>query len=295
MVGFVMKKSALWKDFFMEIRSSLNRFLSIFMIVALGVAFFAGIRATNPDMRITADTYYDNSCLMDIRVLSTLGITKEDVTAISQVAGVKETEPSYSTQVVCDANGNELVLQVLSATQKLNKITVTEGRMPKSAKEVLVDPIFIESSGYHIGDSIKLSSGTDKDISETLNRNVFTIVGTGTSAYYLSFQRGTSGIGTGDVNSFIVILPETFALEAYTEVYVSVQGARELTAYTTAYETRIDETVSQIEKIATAPTWYVLDRGSIEAYAEFGQNADRIGAIGEVFPAIFFLVAALSA
>ena len=377
-----MKKRALWKDFFMEIRKSLNRFLSIFFIVALGVAFFAGIRATNPDMRITADTYYDNSRLMDIRVLSTLGLTEEDVEAISKVSGVEETEPSYSTHVVCDAGGNELVLEVMSAAKKLNKIMVKEGRMPEAANEVLVDTSFIGSSGYQIGDTIKLSSGTDADLSDTLKSDEFTIVGTGTTAYYLSFQRGTTDIGTGDINSFIVILPEVFSMEAYSSVYVSVKGAKELTAYAADYDEKVEEVVTNIKDIAESqsklrydklyqeangkietakselesakkeakdktdaslaslklvpmeeaqlqeatkkitdasaeaelqfkdaedqivasevelsklsiPTWYVLDRGSIEAYVEFEQNADRIGAIGKVFPAIFFLVAAL--
>ncbi len=108
----------------MEIKTSLNRFLSIFLIVALGVAFFAGLRATNPDMRLTADHYYDAGNLMDIRVLATMGLTEDDVKAIAEVDGVEEAEPSYSTHVVSDVSGNELVLEVMSATKKLNKITV---------------------------------------------------------------------------------------------------------------------------------------------------------------------------
>ncbi len=377
-----MKRRALRKDFYMEIRTSLNRFFSIFMIVALGVAFFAGIRATNPDMRITADAYYDDSNLMDIRILSTLGLTEEDVTAISEVDGVEEVEPTYSTHVVCNADGNELVLEVMSVTEKLNHITVTEGRLPVQQDEVLVDTSFITSTGYKIGDKIKLSSGTEQELSDSLSRDEFTIVGIGSTPYYLSFQRGSSDIGTGKVNSFIVVLEEVFSLEAYTSIYVSAEGAKDMTVYTDEYDSRIDEVTDNIkgiadlqrknrydslynpakdeiikakseledarataeEEIATnianlqyaglgeeelraakqkietgreeaekkfaeaeatiteaevelakleMPTWYVLDRGSVEAYVEFEQNADRIGAIGEVFPAIFFLVAAL--
>jgi putative ABC transport system permease protein len=377
-----MKRRALRKDFYMEIRTSLNRFFSIFLIVALGVAFFAGIRATNPDMRITVDTYFDDSNLMDLRIASTMGLTKEDVTAISNVEGVEAVEPSYSTHVVCDVDGNELVLEVMSSTKKLNQIMISEGRLPEKADEVLVDTFFITETGYTLGDKIKVSSGTEKNISETLNQDEFTIVGIGNTAYYLSFQRGSSNIGSGDVNSFIVVLPEVFSLEAYTGVYVAVEDAKGMTVYTDKYDDQVDVVQERIKKIADVqcqiryeklyepaneeiiksrreleasrvkadaeidenlnnlsyaglseeqllvakqkientkqetekqfkeaedkireaetelaklevPTWYVLDRGSMEAYVEFEQNADRIGAIGEVFPAIFFLVAAL--
>ena len=377
-----MKKKALHKDFIMELKKSLNRFFSIFLIVALGVAFFAGIRATEPDMRITADSYYDQSNLMDIRVLSTLGMTDEDIVAISQVAGVNEVEPAYSTDVLCSVDGNEFVLKVMSATTRLNQYTVLEGRMPEKENECLVDQRFIESSGHKIGDQITLSSGTQEPLSNTLKEDYYTIVGTGNSSYYLSFQRGSSSIGNGEINSFIVVLPEVFAMEVYSQVYVAVEGAKELMAYTDEYDALVEDVAANIEditkersklrydelyseaykkideakkeletakeqanqrmtaelaniqrmppgyiglekimndfdqakaeaekefsdadaKIAASeveinsikpPTWYVLDRNTLEAYVEYGQNADRIGAIGEVFPALFFLVAAL--
>ncbi len=245
-----MRKRALRKDFFMEIRKSLNRFLSIFLIVALGVAFFAGLRATNPDMRLTADNYYDISNLMDIRVLSTLGLTEGDVKAITEVEGVKEVEPSFSTHVVCDVDGNELVLEVLSATEKINKIMVSEGRMPRTESEILVDNFFVTTTGYQLGDKIKITSGTEDDISETLKVSEFTIVGIGSTSYYLSFQRGSSSIGSGDVNSFVVVLPEVFKQEAYTTVYVTVEDALDMTVYTDEYDIHVEQVLKHIEDIA---------------------------------------------
>ncbi len=336
-----MRRKALWKDIFMEIKTTWNRFLSIFLIVALGVAFFAGLRATNPDMRLTADQYFDDSRLMDIKVMGTWGLTEEEITAISRVNGVEAVEPMYSTHVVCDVQGNELVLEAMSATNYLNLISVTEGRLPEQAGEVLVDPFFLDSSGYQVGDTIRLMSGTEAELSATLSRDEFVITGVGTTAYYLSFQRGSTTIGSGDVDSFIVLLPEVFAQQVYSGAYVAVRGARELTAFTDKYETAVEQTADAIKAIADEynalryekqlkmargalteagerpaaeksgqaeesfaaaerglmelkkPEWYVLDRSSIEAYVEYEQNADRIGAIGQVFPAIFFLVAAL--
>ncbi len=245
-----MRKKALRKDFYMEIKTSLNRFLSIFLIVALGVAFFAGLRATNPDMRLTADNYYDLSNLMDIRVLSTMGLTEEDVKAIAALEGVKEVEPSYSTHVVCDSNGNELVLEVLSSSEKINKIMVSEGRMPRTESEILVDDFFITTTGFQIGDKISISSGTEEDISDTLKVSEFTIVGIGSTSYYLSFQRGSSSIGSGDVNSFVVVMPQVFKQEVYTTVYVTVEDALEMTAYTGEYDNKVDQVLDKIEAIA---------------------------------------------
>ena len=347
-----MRRRALWKDFYMEIRTTLNRFLSIFLIVALGVAFFAGLRATDPDMRITADHYYDISNLMDIRVMSTMGVTKEDVSAISRVEGVETVEPAYSTDVVCNTKSSEIVLKVMSLTEKLNLYTLIEGRMPEKKNEVMVDSNFITSAGLKVGETIKLSSGTEKPLSDTLNQEEFTIVGIGSTPYYLSFQRGSSEIGSGEVDSFIVALPEVFTQEVYTTAYVTVKGAKELTTYTEDYNNSVKDVLENIKLIADnqaqnrydqiyqkakdeiieaqqkidrfsalaqtsedkkkledaqvkvteaqaelnkmeKPKWYVLDRNSIEAYVEFEQNSDRIGAIGKVFPAIFFLVAAL--
>ena len=333
-----MRKRALWKDFFMEIRTTLNRFLSIFMIVALGVAFFAGLRATDPDMRLTADHYYDESNLMDIRVVSTMGLTEEDVEAISKVDGVDAVEPAFSTDVLCDTDRSEIVLKVMSLTEKLNLFTLIEGRLPEKKNEVMVDAKFITSSNLKIGDTLKLSSGTEEPLSNTLSQEEYTIVGIGSTPYYLSFQRGSSKIGSGEIGSYVVVLPEVFKQEAYSTIYVSVKGAKELTVYTDSYDDCIQEVIENIEGIADLqcqsrydnlyqeakdtfikglkdlnsleaeaaisdaqaelnlmekPTWHVLDRSSIEAYVEFEQNAERIGAIGKIFPVIFFLVAAL--
>lgn len=313
----------------MEIKKSWTRFLSIFLIVALGVAFFAGLRATDPDMRLTADAYFDNSGLLDIRVLGTWGLTEGEIDAIEAAEGVEEVEGVYSTHVVCDVEGNQLVVEVMSSTEKLNRITVSEGRMPENRNEVLVDSFFLSSSNYKLGDRITLSSGTEEELSSLLKEDSYTIVGVGSTPYYLSFQRGTTTIGSGDINSFIVVLPEVFAMEMYTGAYVTVSGAKELTAFTEDYNNHIEKTVNTLENVAEKqsqlrydefyqemekellksqvdiepgaadlsalkmPKWYVLDRNTIEAYVEYEQNADRIGAIGKVFPAIFFLVAAL--
>lgn len=152
------------KNFYMEIRRNFGRFISILFIVALGVAFFSGIRASEPSMRITGDAYFDESDLMDIKAVSTLGITKEDVSAVGNVKGVGKAEGAYSADFLNIKNKKQYVLHVMSAMEDMNKITVREGRMPEKAGECLVD----DQMNYKIGETIKLKSGTDDKVTDTL-------------------------------------------------------------------------------------------------------------------------------
>ena len=244
-----MKKDALRKNFWREIRNSKGRFLSIFCIVLLGTAFFAGIRATEPDMRYTGDAYTDKFHLMDLQVVSTLGLTGEDVEALSEVNGVQTVEPGYSADVLCVNHEGQDVLHVMSMLPTMNQIDLAEGRLPETAGECLVDADFLKNSDYKLGDQIQLLSGTDAKITDTFKGDTFTIVGSGYSPCYLSFYRGSASIGTGSVKGFAYVLAENFVTEAYTEIYVQVAGAQELTAFTEAYDTKVQDASDRIEKI----------------------------------------------
>ena len=244
-----MKKRALRKDFYMEIRRSMGRFLSIFFIVAMGVAFLSGIRASEPDMRYSADAYFDRNHLMDIKVMGTLGLTDKDVEAIRSLDGVSEVEPGYSADVMVERDGNQKVLHVSSILDSMNQYTVEEGRMPKKDGECLIDQDFIQGSDLKIGDEITLISGTKDPVTDTFSKETFRIVGTGSSPEYISFQRGSSTIGNGEVSGFLAVPKESFVTEAYTECYVSVEGAAEETAFTEAYDQKVEKVVEEIESI----------------------------------------------
>ena len=123
-----MKKKALAKEFFMSIKKTYNRFISICLIVMLGTAFFAGVKAAEPDMQESADIFFDDSKLMDIRVLSTLGLTEDDVTAISAIEGVESAIPVYTYDVLTEKDEKQHVIKLMSETTDINKITVTEGQ-----------------------------------------------------------------------------------------------------------------------------------------------------------------------
>lgn len=243
------------KDIFREIKISLGRFLSILCIVAIGVAFFAGIKASAPDMKNSADTYFDKYNVQDIQVYSTIGLTKKDVAAIKKIKGVKSVQPSFSMDTLSQIDSTQMVIKVFSygIDQKMNKVRVVEGRMPERENECLVEASSATNKLYgtfHIGDTIKLQSGTDEALSKSLKHTKFKIVGTCYNPNYLSYEKGSSNIGSGTVNSFIYIQNTNVLKDYYTEVDVCVKGAKDLDCYSDEYFDVVDPVLKKIKKIS---------------------------------------------
>ena len=245
-----MKKKALTKEFFMSIKKTYNRFISICLIVMLGTAFFAGVKAAEPDMQESADIFFDDSKLMDIRVMSTLGLTEDDVTAISAIEGVESAIPVYTYDVLTEKDEKQHVIKLMSETTDINKITVTEGRMPQESGECLADRLLEQNYGYKIGDKITISSGDDKAIEDIVNTQTYTITGFGKSSYYLDLTRDSSTIGNGSMSGFLIIPEDNFTFEAFTEIDVLVDGAIALDCYSDAYEDAVDKVTQKIKDIA---------------------------------------------
>lgn len=243
-------KRAQRKDFFREIKKSLNRYLSILFIVALGVAFYAGIRSSEPDMRISADTYFDETRLMDIRVIGTLGISEENVSAIEAIEGVTKAEGGYSMDFLSEAGGIVYTLNVFSLCEQMNQMTVKEGRLPESPEECFVDEALMRSMELSVGDRINLRSGMEDALEDSLRQPVYTIVGSGTYSWFLNMDRGTSSVGNGDIDGFIAVLPEAFCLDYYTVAYARTEGLDGEISYTEGYQDQVDLILDQIESIA---------------------------------------------
>ena len=244
-----MKKKALRKDLYVEIYRTLNRFLSIFLIVALGTAFFSGIRATDPDMRLSADRFYDDSNMRDIRVMGGLGLTQEDAQALAGVEGVLEVNPSYSYDVFWQLPDEQAAVKLMSLQEDMNRITVTEGRLPEKTGECLMDETMAQEYGISLGDTLQLRSGDDADIEDIVAHDSLEVVGLGTTSLYLSLERGTTSIGIGSLEGFLVVLPQEFTLESYTEIDLTVEGAEELLCYSDAYDDLVDSVEERIEAI----------------------------------------------
>ena len=238
---------ALRKEFWMEIRKSKSRFISILLIVALGVAFFSGIQASSPDMRYSGDAYYDESSLMDIKVVGTMGLTSDDVSSIESIDGIESAEGAWSTDVMCGEGQKQKVLHIESINDTVNKLDVQEGRLPEKSGEIFLDSTFASANEYKVGDKVALREDGDSTLLVTAE---YTVVGTGRSPLYISFNRGNTTLGTGEVNGFGYVLPEDFDQEIYTQIYVTVHGAKGLTSYTDGYENLIAKIKDRVENIA---------------------------------------------
>ncbi len=229
----------------------MGRFVSIFFIVALGVAFYSGIRASEPSMRITADQYFDDSELMDLKVMGTMGLTKADIKSIGKVSGIEAVEGGYSKDVLCPVGDNEKVVHMLSMQKNFNQVSVVKGRLPEKAGECLVDEDFLSYTDLKVGDTVTFHSGDGEALTDSLVTDTYKIVGIGNSPLYISFGRGSSTIGTGEISGFVVVDKASFDMDVYTEAYVKVSGAEEKTAFTDEYNNLSDaakEAVSAIEE-----------------------------------------------
>ena len=252
-------KNALVKDTVREIKKSFGRFLSIFAIVGIGVAFFAGVKEGEPVMKASADKYFDEYNLMDIRVVSPIGLTDDDVAEIKKLDGIKGIFPTHSIDVLTEINSSEFVLKVHGiplddakndTDNYINRAEIKEGRLPEKSGECIVGAGNFNGMGVKVGDKIKLTSGTKDDISENLKVSEFTIVGIANTPNYLSFEMGSSNIGHGSINNFIMIPEEDFNMDIYTEVLLTVDGAKELNSYSDEYFDVTDKVTKPLESLS---------------------------------------------
>ena len=239
-----------WKDFLKDITVNKSRFLSMVFIVMLGCAFLSGIRSTKGDMHLSADAYFDAQKLMDIKVQGTLGLTAEDVEAIGAIDGVEVCVGNTTTDVTYVSGDYSFDLHFVGLVEDVNEVSLLEGRMPQAAGEILMDADFMEIAELSVGDEITVIPGGDTELADILNTDTYTIVGTCRLPYYLDLTRGYTSVGDGRLDAYVVALPEAFASEVYTEVYVRVAGALEEAAYSEGYYALTDPVTDAIEAMA---------------------------------------------
>lgn len=255
-----MKKTAIAKDIFREIWKTKSRFLSIFAIIAIGTGFFAGLKATCPDMKYTAQQYYTEYRLMDIRLLSTYGINEEDIAAVrGGVDNVEQIQPGYSVDALVNTGESaETVVKVLSlsdaqqAQEGINLPRLVEGRFPEAANECVVENNLSSPENFKIGNTIALESGKKDPLTDTLEYTEYQIVGVVESPMYVNFQRGSSDIGTGKVNSYLMVPEQNFKLDVYTELYVTFSDTQGLNPFEEEYGQLIAQKCEQLEKVAAS-------------------------------------------
>ena len=239
-------KNAMQKDFWREIKHTKSRFFSIMILVALSVAFLSGLKATAPDMKHTGDDYLDSLHLADIQVLSTLGLTDEDIAALRAQDKIEDAEGEYVIDAFASSDSLDAVVKVLSLTDRgISDVLLREGRMPERADECVVEENMLSLMSISIGDTITLTPGDD--LSDALAQDTYTVVGTVRSPVYLAVERGTSTLGSGTVKAYLYLPREAFTLDYYTAAYVRVSGAAEMTAFYDDYDDYIDDVIDSLE------------------------------------------------
>lgn len=263
---------ALIKDTLRTIKKNFSRYISITLIIALGTAFFVGIKATAPDMFATANKYYNDFNLMDIRIQSLAGLTDEDLTAVKSIGGVQYASGQkfvdalvrVNGEIEADIDGTQISARTYSISPEnissflsgsndgnyMNRPELIEGRYPAALNECLVDASKLSTpDSYKIGNTITLETA-DGTTPSQLSTNTFTIVGIMRSPYYISFERGNTTIGSGKVGTFIIIPEEAFTVDYYSEIYIGVQGAETLDPYSEEYFEYISPVIANIEAVA---------------------------------------------
>lgn len=238
-------KNAMRKDFWREISHTRSRFFSIMILVALSVAFLSGLKATAPDMKRTGDDYLDSLHLADIQVLSTLGLTEDDIDALKAQDAIEAAEGAYVIDAFASSDATDAVVKVLSLSDAgINDVLLREGRMPARADECVVEEKMLGLMDISIGDAITLTPSDKLD--DALAQDTFTVVGTIRSPVYLAVERGTSTIGSGTVKAYLYLPREAFALDYYTAAYARVTGAAEMTAFYDDYDDYIDAVLDEL-------------------------------------------------
>ena len=238
------RKNRLTTDAFREIKNTLNRYVSILVLAALAVAFLSGLRSAAPDMQYTADNYYDRTSLMDGYVLSTLGLTEEDLEALAGADGIEWVEGCRDL----DATAIDRIVNVRSMPERINLLEVAEGRLPEAPDECVTEHLLLVKLGLQVGDKLEITLTEDHE--GDLENTAYTIVGEVNSPLYVGLDRGSSSLGSGSVDAFVYVPGENFTFDYYTCAYFTGQGLAALDSYGDEYEDKIDALVDSLDGLA---------------------------------------------
>ena len=247
-------KTALFKDGIKEIKNSYKRFISILLIVLLGVGFFAGIRAASPDMKKTIDEYFDKLNVMDVQVISTLGLTNDDIKAIENIENVEKVEGSYQTDAIVKIEDEEAIVKLETFSESINHLELVEGRLPENKKECAVESKFLAETGYKIGDTIEIEiediTNDDGEKEKVLKENKVEIVGIVKSPLYISTDRGSTKLGSGVIDYYLYVSKENINVDLYTNIYLTVENAKELETTSNKYSDLVEKVEDELENIS---------------------------------------------
>ena len=277
-------KRVLRKELFREIWKTKNRFLSILAIIAVGTGFFAGVKVCCPDMKLTANHYFEDTRLMDLHLKSTLGFTDEDVDTIQNTEGIRGMMPAYSVDSFVEATDNtSIIVKALSIPinasaedeNYLNRPVLKEGRLPQNSGECVVERSSLANVDFSIGSKITLYLKTS-DIKDSLKTDTFTIVGVIESPQYISFSRGNSLIGDGTIDAFMMIPEQDFNFEVYTDLYLTLDSTKGVSPFEEEYDRLVEEKAATLEEIAEHRAQARYDEIHEDAQSEIDQAKQEL-------------------
>ena len=305
-------KTKLLKHIFMKIKDNYKRFLSLICMAFLGVGFYAGIQSSSPDMLKTLDNFYDENNVYDISVISNVGLTEDDLLKLSKIKNVELAINIQEKDTYLEIEENNYVVKLIEYNSQMNNVYIKEGRLPKNNNEVSVDNALLENNNLKLGDYI------------TIDGKKYSIVGNVISPLYFSAERPNSNLGSGKVDYYIYVYNGSLDLEAYSNIYIAVKGAKKYLTNSDSYkklinnvkkdidlikdkqqDIRYDELYSDIietsemygisidESKFIKPKWYIYDRLDNTSYKELINASDNLKKIGNIFPIIFFAISVL--
>ena len=305
-------KTKLLKHIFMKIKDNYKRFLSLICMAFLGVGFYVGIQSSSPDMLKTLDNFYDENNVYDISVISNVGLTEDDLLKLSKIKNVELAINIQEKDSYLEIEENNYVVKLIEYNSQMNNVYIKDGRLPKNNNEVSVDNALLENYNLKLGDNI------------TIDGKKYSIVGNVISPLYFSAERPNSNLGSGKVDYYIYVYNGSLDLEAYSNIYITVKGAKKHLTNSDSYkklinnvkkdidlikdkqqDIRYDELYSDIietsemygisidESKFIKPKWYIYDRLDNTSYKELINASDNLKKIGNIFPIIFFAISVL--
>lgn len=295
---------------FRDVKTTYKRFLSLLCMSLLGVGFFVGIKIASPDMLTTIDNYLDDRNVYDLKITSTLGFNNENIEAIKKLDNVKDVELIHSLDQIAVLNNEEYAIKFIETNEKINQITITDGKMPSKKNEIVVEKGLLTDQKLKIGDTL-----TMKDEMQ------YKIVGVVESPIYFSYYRDTTTIGNGKINYYAYAIEDFFNETSTQEIYLTVTDAKNLTTSSDSYLQLVEEVEEQIDDIKeeqqenryqeiyelylnqtitentnneiTPVKWYIQTRENNSAYNDFINATENLKKIGNVFPLVFYIIAIL--
>lgn len=305
-------KTKLLKHIFMKIKDNYKRFLSLICMAFLGVGFYAGIQSSSPDMLKTLDNFYDENNVYDISIISNVGLTEDDLLKLSKIKNVSQAINIQEKDSYLEIEENNYVVKLIEYNSQMNNVYIKEGRLPKNNNEVSVDNALLENNNLKLGDNI------------TIDGKKYSIVGNVISPLYFSAERPNSNLGSGKVDYYIYVYNGSLDLEAYSNIYITVKGAKKYLTNSDSYKKLINNVKKDIELIKDKqqdirydelysdiietsemydisideskfikPKWYIYDRLDNTSYKELINASDNLKKIGNIFPIIFFAISVL--